>query len=136
MLAAAKNSNVNSKYSDEKVMQLEQFLSQVASAPDTVEFTDTMAVIDAHYSAEETAFDNGGLHNEAGQNMGSCKLFAFAQRHQLSESATLACFGHYYRDHVLGNPDGDDHQNIRNFMNTGWSGIQFSVQPLTALAER
>lgn len=115
-------------------MQLEQFLNNLASAPNSIEFADTMAVIDAHYSAKDTAFDNDGLHNAAGQNMGSCKLFAFAQLQQLTEPATLACFGHYYREHVLGNPHGDDHQNIRNFMRTGWAGIRFSAQPLTALA--
>ena len=33
-------------------------------------------------------------------------------------------WGQYYRD-VLKNPDGDDHQNIRNFMKYGWEGVPF-----------
>ncbi|WP_188863865.1 HopJ type III effector protein, partial [Aliivibrio fischeri] len=45
---------------------------------------------------------------------------------------TLACFGQYYRHDVLENPQGDDHQNIRNFMVTGWAGVQFKTQALQA----
>jgi len=72
------------------------------------------------------------LANEAGQNSGSCKIFAFAQRHGLSQQQALACFGTYYRDDVLQNPNGTDHQNIRNFMDTGWPGIAFDGEPLHA----
>jgi hypothetical protein len=66
-----------------------------------------------------TAFENGILHN-AGENSGSCKLFAFAEMQNLSEAATLSCFGAYYQEDVLGDLDGTNHQNIRNFMKTGW----------------
>jgi len=34
----------------------------------------------------------------------------FAQLQQLSQAETLACFGKYYREDVLQNPEGDDHQ--------------------------
>ena len=44
---------------------------------------------------------------------------------------TLACFGAFYTEDVLKNPDGTDHQNIRNFMKTGWDGIAFYGEPLT-----
>ena len=36
----------------------------------------------------------------------------------------LQLWGQYYRD-VKANPDGDDHQNIRNFMKYGWEGVPF-----------
>lgn len=111
---------------------LNNFLKQLQQDPESIEFTMTMDVIEAGYSFTETAFDNGELHNEAGQNSGSCKLFAFAQLNDLSEEATLACFGTYYRDDVLANPDADNHQNIRNFMKTGWSGIKFEKPALLA----
>jgi hypothetical protein len=52
-------------------------------------------------------------------------LFAFAEIQSLSEAATLACFGAFYYDDVLKNPNGTDHQNIRNFMKTGCDGIAF-----------
>ncbi|GAK84871.1 type III effector HopPmaJ [Vibrio ponticus] len=39
-------------------------------------------------------------------------------------------FGDFYRKDVLGNPDGDDHQNIRNFIAHGWNGIKFEGQAL------
>jgi hypothetical protein len=48
----------------------------------------------------------------------------------LNQEQTLACFGDYYREDVLKNPEGNDHGNIRNFMNTGWNGIKFEDQAL------
>jgi hypothetical protein len=50
-----------------------------------------------------TAFENGILHNAAGENSGSCKLF-FRRNTNLSEAATLSCFGAYYQEDVLGDP--------------------------------
>ena len=113
-------------------MTIDSFLQKLSAAPETVEFTDTMAAIEAAYDYTPAAFNNGELLNEAGQNEGSCKLFAFAQLQGLSEAQTLACFGQYYRNDVLQHPDGNDHQNIRNFMQTGWSGIRFDGKPLSA----
>lgn len=114
-------------------MKLEQFLHTLRASPDQIEFSDTMAVIDALYHFTPTAFRNGQQHNAAGENNGSCKLFAFARQQQLDEQYTLACFGRYYRDDVLQHPQGVDHQNIRNFMQTGWAGIKFDAQPLTPI---
>ena len=31
----------------------------------------------------------------------------------------------------LGNPEGIDHQNIRNFMEFGWEGVVFEGEALT-----
>ena len=90
-----------------------------------------MAVIEENYQFSETDFSNGQQNNKAGKNSGSCKIFAFASLHKLTEPQTLACFGSYYRDDVLQNPEGDDHQNIRQFMLHGWSGITFKAQALT-----
>ena len=106
------------------------FLQQLSDAPDSIAFADTMAVVDALYDFTPTAFSNGTTRNEAGQNNGSCKLFSFAKLHQLAPQQTLACFGDYYRKDVLGNPDGSDHQNIRNFMKTGWERIVFEGEAL------
>ena len=111
---------------------IDEFLQQLRDTPETLSFADTMAVIDAHYQFTETAFTNGSVSNAAGENNGSCKLLAFAKRHGLNETETLLCFGGYYRDDVLGNAAGDDHQNIRNFMRSGWSGVHFEGQPLRA----
>lgn len=112
-------------------MLIETFLDKLNNAPETIEFTDTMATIEANYLFTECAFSNGLQQNEAGQNAGSCKLFAFALLHKLSSAQTLACFGGYYRDDVLQNPEGDDHQNIRQFMINGWQGINFTATALT-----
>ena len=106
-------------------MNLQTFLQRLKEAPDSIEFKDTMAVIEATYDFTPHAFKNGDLMNEAGQNSGSCKLFSFARLQGLSEQQTLQCFGAYYRDDVLKHPHGTDHQNIRNFIKTGWAGIEF-----------
>jgi hypothetical protein len=111
-------------------MNLNTLLQTLERAPERVEFEDTLAVIDALYDFTPTAFRNGDIVNAAGQNSGSCRLFAFAKLHNLTEQQTLACFGRHYRD-VLNNPEGDDHQNIRNFIQHGWAGIHFEAMPLT-----
>jgi hypothetical protein len=113
-------------------MILKDFLRNLSDAPDCVAFADTIALIDALYDFTPTAFSNGDLFSAAGQNSGSCRIFSFARLHGLSEQSTLACFGAYYRDEVLKNPQGTDHQNIRHFMVTGWSGIVFQGSALTA----
>ena len=107
-------------------MSLHTFIERLNTQPELVEFADTMSVIEANYDFTPTEFSNGNTVNEAGQNSGSCKIFAFAQLNQLTVEQTLTCFGQYYREDVLQNPTNDDHQNIRNFMVTGWSGIQFN----------
>lgn len=105
-------------------------LEKLRATPDLIEFDEVMQTIEAHYIYSPARFYNGDIINEAGSNEGSCKLFAFAQEQALSEMETLALFGRYYRDDVLGKPDGDDHQNIRNFILDGWLGIRFDSQPL------
>jgi hypothetical protein len=111
-------------------MTLNDFLKKLDDTPENICFNDTLALIDALYDFTPTAFTNGAVRNEAGQNNGSCKLFSFAKLHGLSPQQTLACFGDYYRKDVLGNPQGADHQNIRNFMKNGWEGIKFEGKAL------
>jgi len=111
-------------------MTLDNFLRTLAQSPETLDFTDTMHVIDTNYSFTACAFSNGQQQNEQGQNSGSCKLFAFAKLQNLNQQQTLDCFGQYYRNDVLTKPEGDDHQNIRNFITTGWDGVIFEGSPL------
>ncbi|MBX2878944.1 MAG: HopJ type III effector protein [Granulosicoccus sp.] len=113
-------------------MDIELFRNRMQTTPETIEFPDVIALINRLYEFEPTAFRNGPLVNEAGQNSGSCRLFAFARLHDLTEDQTLACFGAYYRADVLKSPDGDSHANIRQFMKTGWGGIEFDGVPLKA----
>ena len=111
-------------------MQLEEFLNNLYQFPENIEFNQTMAVINAMYIYTPTAYINGDLYNQAGENEGSCRLFSFAKLHNLNEAQTLACFGAFYREDVLKNPTGKDHQNIRIFMKTGWDGITFENDAL------
>ncbi|MDY7025457.1 MAG: HopJ type III effector protein, partial [Pseudomonadota bacterium] len=97
--------------------------------PESVHFSEVIALIDQEYRFEPTAFKNGDVDNAADQNNGSCKILAFGKRHSLSKEATLHCFGDYYRKDVLENPEGQDHANIRNFIRYGWDGVQFDKDP-------
>ena len=116
--------------------KLEQLLRYIQTSPQMIEFDDVINTIDEHYSYSATRFSNGTgdsrIINEAGTNEGSCKIFSFAKLHSLNEEQTLNCFGKYYREDVLNNPDGSDHGNIRNFMVSGWDGIEFEGEALTA----
>ncbi|KFA98079.1 HopJ type III effector protein [Vibrio sp. ER1A] len=111
---------------------MDKFLKLLATKPNEVTFEQTMQVIDEHFDFSPVSFVNRETENQAGQNNGSCKIFAFAQIQGLDKPSTLACFGQFYRDDVLKNPDGSDHANIRNFIQHGWAGIRFEGAALTA----
>jgi len=115
-------------------MTIEEFRTKLSQAPKSIEFADTMAVIEANYDFTPTAFMNGDLENQAGENSGSCKLFSFAKEQGFTQEETLACFGPIYYEEVLGDPDGSGHQNIRNFMKTGFDGLSFSGKALSAIS--
>ena len=111
-------------------MTLETFINKVKHTPETIEFQETISVIESHYEFTPTAFKNGDLHNNAGENSGSCKLLAFAKLQGFTKDETLACFGKYYFEEVLNDLNGAGHQNIRNFMNRGFDGLIFEGNPL------
>lgn len=105
-------------------------IQQLKQDPENIEFNDVNSFIDEHYDFIPTPFKNGNLINEANQNNGSCKVFSFAKLNNLSKDETLFLFGEFYREDVLKNPDGNDHQNIRNFIAFGWKGISFEGEAL------
>ncbi|MDI9879959.1 HopJ type III effector protein [Flectobacillus longus] len=111
-------------------MSVTSLIEKIKTNPETIEFQEVIAVIDASYQFQPTKFRNGNTINEAGQNSGSCKVFSFAKLNALSQEETLACFGAFYRNDVLQNPAGTDHRNIRNFIQFGWDGIEFEGQAL------
>lgn len=113
-------------------MELELFLNRLKTQPKSIEFPDVIALVDELYEFIPTGFRNHELQSEAGQNTGSCKVFAFARLHDLDQTETLALFGAYYRADVKRTPEGNSHPNIRQFMKTGWSGIEFDDVPLRA----
>ena len=94
-------------------------------------FADVIAYIEAGYNHTPTAFKNGQQANAATENQGSAKVFSFAQLNGLDQAQTLSLFAEHYAA-VLATPDAADHQNIRQFMQNGWDGIQFEGQALTA----
>lgn len=103
-------------------MNIQQFIDKLKTSPTEVTFSETMQVIDDNYNFTPTAFTNGAIKNDAGQNNGSCKLFAFAKLQNLTKKETLFCFGEHYQN-VLEDEKGTSHQNIRNFMKTSFEGL-------------
>jgi len=111
-------------------MNLSDYLNKLKTTPESISFDETISTIDEHYDFTPSAFSNGEIQNKANENNGSCKIFFFAKQQQLSEGLTLHCFGDYYRKDVLQNPNADDHQNIRNFITSGWSALSFDSSAL------
>ncbi|KAB1159010.1 HopJ type III effector protein [Tenacibaculum aiptasiae] len=111
-------------------MTLADFTYKLKTTPTAIIFSETMAVIEELYEFRPSAFKNGNIENSATQNLGSCKVFAFAIKQQFTKEEALACFGQYYFKDVLENPNGTDHQNIRNFMQTGFEGLVFEQEVL------
>jgi hypothetical protein len=94
-------------------------------------FSEVIKFIETYYQHTPTAFKNGDAYNEATQNQGSAKVFAFAQLNNLSAADTLQLFAEHYQS-VLTTPNGTDHQNIRRFIANGWQGIAFEGQALAS----
>lgn len=107
-------------------------IEKIKTAPESISFPEVISFIDENFSFAPTHFTNGKTVNEANQNNGSCKIFSFAKLQDLTQEQTLHLFGDYYRKDVLENPEGTDHQNIRNFMDSGWEGIAFDGDALQA----
>lgn len=89
-----------------------------------LKFSEVISFIESLYQHTPTAFKNGAVFNQSDQNQGSAKVFFFAQMHQLSVENSLLLFAEHYQA-VIASPEGNDHQNIRQFMQNGWEGIQF-----------
>ncbi len=95
-----------------------------------IRFNDVISFIDDFYRYAPRSFTNGMVHNAAGENEGSAKIFGFAKHHGLSQLDTLKLFGEYYIQ-VQETPNGTDHANIRNFLHWGWQGFLMQKNPLT-----
>eukprot|EP00752_Nemacystus_decipiens_P014378 g12788.t1 len=98
--------------------------TRLVEEPESVMFEDVMATVEAGFDYTPKRFLNGATSSGAGENEGSCKVFAFGKLAGLSPAETLACFGEHYRG-VLADPEGDSHGNIRAFMESAWDGVEF-----------
>lgn len=112
-------------------MTIDDFKYKLRTTPKAIQFSDTMRVVEANYNFTPTAFKNGTLENKNDENLGSCKLLAFAKLQKFTKEETLVCFGQFYFEDVLKNPNGEGHQNIRNFIKTGFEGLDFEENPLS-----
>ncbi|RWY48563.1 HopJ type III effector protein [Mucilaginibacter gilvus] len=110
----------------------EQLLTLISGLKEnTIAFSEVITFIETYYKHQPTAFKNGEACNEATQNQGSAKVFAFAQINGLSAADTLYLFAEHYQS-VLAHPAATDHQNIRQFIAHGWPGVVFEGEALVA----
>jgi hypothetical protein len=65
------------------------------------------------------------MHNGVGENSDPVRYFLELQKLSKERHCTA---GTYYREEVLVDPKGTNHQNIRNFIKSGWDGIAFTVR--------
>jgi hypothetical protein len=118
-------------------MTVDELIKKINTEPEGIDFTEVISTIEKSYHYTPTRFQNGigskAVINEAGTNEGACKIFAFGKLHNLNEKQTLACFGKYYREDVLGHPENGDHKNIRTFMLYGWEGIDVEDKALITI---
>ncbi len=121
------------RFNQQQALQSDMSAFREKLNSNSADFSETLALLEKWYDLSGTAFKNGGddnaVHNALGQNEGSLKVFALGRLNGFTPLQTLACFGEHYRD-VLATPDGQDHQNIRQFMIHGWPGIAFESAPL------
>ncbi len=101
--------------------ECEVFNANVEMDADALTFEEVMEVIDTHFETGLIEFKNGDILNKQGENEGSAKVLSYAALSNFDKETTLKLWGQYYRE-VLADPDGDSHQNIRNFMKYGWDG--------------
>lgn len=94
------------------------------SGGDSLTFDEVIALIDKYYEYGLIEFKNGDMVNSAGTNEGSAKILSYAALSDLDKASTLKLWGQFYRE-VVADPNGESHQNIRNFMKYGWDGVSF-----------
>lgn len=92
-------------------------------------FSDVISFIDRNYEHTPTPFNNGTVVNRAAENQGSAKILALGHLNNLTKEDTLQLFAEHYQT-VLERPSGEDHQNIRQFMENGWRGVTFHGEVL------
>ncbi|KAL7509237.1 hypothetical protein ACHAXN_006261 [Cyclotella atomus] len=104
----------------------ELFNANLEMSGDSLMFQEFIDLCDEQYEYGLIEFKNGDIVNKPGENDGSAKVLSYAALANFDKEMTLKLWGQYYRD-VLATPDGNDHQNIRNFMKYGWDGVDFSA---------
>ena len=106
------------------------FIKKIEENPNSIQFKETIEIIERYYDYTPVSFKNGDNHNEIGENAGSSKILCFAKINQLNQFYTLNCFGDYFRVDVLEHPTATDHANIRDFIKYSWKGLEFDKLPL------
>ena len=101
----------------------------MSSALQYLRLSAILAVIRMFYLIEPQEFEVGSYHNALGDNLDTLAIIGYAEVHHLTDSETLAMFCEAYTE-VLNSPDGDNHPNIRAFMDVGHKGFRLKFFPL------
>ena len=92
---------------------------------DSLRSSQFIEMVEGCYETGLIEWSNGSQKNPPGTNEGSAHVLSLAALADLPKEKALLLWAEHYRD-VLATPDGDDHQNIRQFMEKGWDGVDFS----------
>jgi len=111
-------------------MNTKQYLEKIKSS-EVVDFNEFIDLIEQEYNFTNIAFNNGNLHNKNDENQGSAKVFCFALLHNLSKEQTLRCFSQHYASVLNSKAEDKTHLNIRNFIKSGFAGLQIDKQALS-----
>mmetsp|Transcript_22985 Transcript_22985/g.38474 ORF Transcript_22985/g.38474 Transcript_22985/m.38474 type:complete len:216 (+) Transcript_22985:67-714(+) len=98
-----------------------EFAEAIKTGKETT-LDETLTLLDKHYDYFEVPFTCGEVTNQPNENKGSAKILSFGLMTGMTEEQTLSLFGEVYRDL---SPDGQDHQNVRNFAKFGWAKVVF-----------
>lgn len=71
-------------------LELSKLLAKLENK--SLDFASVLATIDSYYDYRPTEFVNGEVHNSAGENEGSAKVFGFALLNHLIQQDTLKLF--------------------------------------------
>ena len=75
-------------------LELSKLLAKLENK--SLDFASVLAIIDSYYDYRPTEFVNGEVHNAAGENEGSAKVFGFALLNHLTQQDTLKLFAEHY----------------------------------------
>ena len=74
-------------------LELSKLLAKLENK--SLDFASVLAIIDSYYDYRPTEFVNGEVHNAAGENEGSAKVFGFALLNHLTQQDTLKLFAEH-----------------------------------------
>jgi len=86
-------------------------------------FEHVLKLIDCHFTVGAFSFGIGNVENKANENQNSFKVLVAAKFLGLNSDATVKLWGQHYH-HVIADPTGSSHGNLRQFLKYGWEVVR------------